>query len=73
MDYESESIIQHNLKEICKNRTVIIIAHRLSTLRDADAIMVVEKGSIAEYGSIPKLIERKGIYYQLLMQQQMNR
>lgn len=73
LDYESESIIQHNLKEICKNRTVIIIAHRLSTLRDADAIMVVEKGSIAEYGSIPKLIERKGIYYQLLMQQQMNR
>lgn len=73
LDYESESIIQRNLKQICKNRTVIIIAHRLSTLKDADAIMVVEKGTIAEYGPIDKLIERKGLYYHLLMRQQMNR
>ena len=69
----SESIIQNNLKQICKNRTVIIIAHRLSTLKDADAIMVVEKGSIAEYGTIQNLIDKKGIYYHLLLQQQMNR
>lgn len=73
LDYESESIIQRNLKHICEGRTVIIIAHRLSTLKDADAIMVVEKGSIAEYGSIQNLIDRKGIYYHLLLQQQMNR
>lgn len=73
LDYESESIIQNNLKQICKNRTVIIIAHRLSTLKDADAIMVVEKGSIAEYGTIQNLIDKKGIYYHLLLQQQMNR
>ena len=73
LDYESESIIQNNLKQICKNRTVIIIAHRLSTLKDADAVMVVEKGSIAEYGTIQSLIDRKGIYYHLLQQQQMNR
>lgn len=73
LDYESESIIQNNLKKICENRTVIIIAHRLSTLNNADAIMVVEKGSIAEYGPIPKLIEQQGIYYHLLKQQQMNR
>lgn len=73
LDYESESIIQNNLKKICENRTVIIIAHRLSTLKDADAIMVVDRGSIAEYGSIQNLIDRKGIYYHLLLQQQMNK
>ena len=73
LDYESESIIQNNLKKICENRTVIIIAHRLSTLKDADAIMVVEKGSIVEYGTIQSLIDKKGLYYHLLLQQQMTR
>ena len=72
LDYESESIIQRNLKQICRDRTVIIIAHRLSTLKDADAIMVVDKGNIAEYGPQEELIGRKGLYYQLLRQQQMN-
>ncbi|MDE5965251.1 MAG: type I secretion system permease/ATPase, partial [Lachnospiraceae bacterium] len=71
LDYESESMIQRNLKQICHNRTVLIIAHRLSTLKDADAVMVVEGGAIAEYGTIQSLIEKKGIYYHLLMQQQM--
>lgn len=69
LDYESESIIQKNLKEICKGRTVMIIAHRLSTLKDADLIMVVDKGQIAEYGPKQKLIDSKGLYYRLLMQQ----
>lgn len=72
LDYESESIIQRNLKQICRDRTVIIIAHRLSTLKDADAIMVVDKGNIAEYGPQEELIRRKGLYYQLLRQQQLN-
>ncbi|MCH5193356.1 MAG: type I secretion system permease/ATPase [Oscillospiraceae bacterium] len=70
LDYESESIIQQNLKEICKGRTVLIIAHRLSTLKDADLIMVVERGQIAEYGTKDKLIEAQGLYYHLLSQQQ---
>lgn len=69
LDYESESIIQKNLKAICQGRTVLIIAHRLSTLRDADAIMVVEKGRIAEYGPKDKLIETKGLFWHLLKQQ----
>lgn len=73
LDYESESIIQRNLKEICRGRTVIIIAHRLSTLKDADLIMVVEKGQIAEYGPKEKLIEAKGLYYHLLSQQESTR
>ncbi|MDF2566927.1 MAG: type secretion system transporter, HlyB family [Oscillospiraceae bacterium] len=51
LDYESESIIQKNLKLICKGRTVLIIAHRLSTLRDAQKIMVVDRGEIVEFGT----------------------
>ncbi len=69
LDYESESVIQKNLNAICRGRTVLIIAHRLSTLRDADAIMVVEKGRIAEYGPKDKLIEAKGLFWHLLKQQ----
>lgn len=69
LDYESERIIQGNLKAICKGRTVLIIAHRLSTLKDADAIMVIDKGQLAEYGPKTKLIESKGLFYHLLMQQ----
>lgn len=71
LDYESESIIQNNLKMICRGRTVLIIAHRLSTIKDANMIMVVERGQIAEYGTRQALIERKGIFYRLLNAQQM--
>lgn len=71
LDYESERIIQNNLKEICENRTVLMIAHRLSSLKDADAIMVVDKGKVVEYGPQKMLIERKGLFYHLLQQQQM--
>ena len=69
LDYESESIIQKNLKQICKGRTVMIIAHRLSTVKDADLIMVVERGQIAEYGPRELLIEKQGLFYHLLKQQ----
>lgn len=71
LDYESERIIQQNLKEICRSRTVIMIAHRLSTLKDADAVMVVEKGNIVEYGPAQELVKARGSYFRL-MQQQMN-
>ena len=70
LDYESESIIQNNLKEICRNRTVIIIAHRLSTLKDADKIMVVDKGEIVEYDTQEKLLALNGLYAYLHDQQQ---
>lgn len=70
LDYESESIIQNNLKEICKNRTVLIIAHRLSTLKDADEIMVVDRGEVVEYDTQERLIASQGLYYHLLSQQQ---
>ena len=69
LDYESESIIQKNLKAICQGRTVLIIAHRLSTLKDADAIMVLDKGQLAEYGPKDVLIRQQGLFYHLLKQQ----
>lgn len=62
LDYESEAIIQKNLKTICKNRTVIIIAHRLSTLRDADKIMVIDGGKLAEYDTPTNLLANGGLY-----------
>ena len=69
LDYESESIIQNNLKDICRGRTVLIIAHRLSTLKDADRIMVIDNGQLAEYDSKEKLMEKKGLYYYLYNKQ----
>ncbi|MBK1812695.1 type I secretion system permease/ATPase [Clostridium sp. YIM B02505] len=69
LDYESERIIQDNLKEICKNRTVIIIAHRLSTLQDADRIMCIDKGILTEFGTHDELISKQGIYSHLYNQQ----
>lgn len=69
LDYESESIIQKNLKEICRGRTVIIIAHRLSTLKDAEKIMVVDRGRLVEYDTHRRLMERQGLYWYLYNQQ----
>ena len=69
LDYESESIIQNNLKEICKGRTVLIIAHRLSTLKDAQKIMVIDKGNLVEYDTHENLMKREGLYHYLYNQQ----
>ena len=60
----------HNLKEICKGRTVLIIAHRLSTLASAEKIMVVDKGSIIEYDTHEKLMAMNGLYAHLYRSQQ---
>ena len=65
LDYESEAIIQSNMKEICKGRTVLIIAHRLSTLRIADEIMVMDRGQIVESGTHTELLNQKGLYSHL--------
>lgn len=65
LDYESERIIQENMREIVKGRTVIIIAHRLSAVRDANRIITVEKGRVVEDGSHNELILRDGRYASL--------
>jgi subfamily B ATP-binding cassette protein HlyB/CyaB len=65
LDYESEAIIQQNMAHISRGRTVIIIAHRLSTVRPAHQIYVVEKGEIVEQGSHEELLRVKGFYARL--------
>ena len=69
LDYESERIIQDNLVKICQDRTVFIIAHRLSTLRNANRILVLDKGQLVEQGSHAELMGQAGIYRHLFSQQ----
>ena len=71
LDYESESIIQTNMRKICAGRTVLIIAHRLSAVRDANRIVVMERGQISEIGTHNDLVSRhQGIYAHLYALQQ---
>ncbi len=65
MDTQTEHQIQTALDEVTKGRTTIIIAHRLSTLKNADKIIVIEDGKIAEQGKPAKLLEDKGVYHRL--------
>lgn len=65
LDYESERIIQENMVSICKGRTVFIIAHRLSTVRQCDRIIVMDKGQIIETGNHEQLLEHNGYYAKL--------
>lgn len=65
LDTESESFIQESLRKLMKGRTTFVIAHRLSTIRQADQILVIEKGKIAEQGKHEELIEKKGRYFDL--------
>jgi ATP-binding cassette subfamily B protein len=69
LDTESESAIQKNLNQILKDRTTLIIAHRLSTVRNADVIVVMDRGAVREIGNHNSLMEKKGIYYYLNSQQ----
>ncbi|MBQ9086410.1 MAG: ABC transporter ATP-binding protein [Clostridia bacterium] len=65
IDTRTESLVQKGMDALMKGRTVFVIAHRLSTVRNSDVIMVLEQGRIIERGSHEKLIEEKGKYYQL--------
>ncbi|RED55134.1 ATP-binding cassette subfamily B protein [Cohnella lupini] len=69
LDTESERAIQNNLAAIVKNRTTIIIAHRLNTVRHADRIFVLDRGTVAESGTHEELLQTKGLYYYLVSQQ----
>lgn len=65
LDNTTEILIQQSLDELCKGRTTIVVAHRLSTVKNADEIAVIENGSITEQGSHEKLMELGGVYANL--------
>ena len=66
LDTESERLVQEALENMMKNRTSIIIAHRLSTIQNADLIVVMQKGKIAEQGTHAELILKNGVYKKLV-------
>ena len=65
IDTRTEKIVQDGMDRLMKGRTTFVIAHRLSTVKNADCIMVLEQGRIIERGSHDELIAKKGRYYQL--------
>lgn len=65
IDTRTETLVQRGMDNLMKGRTVFVIAHRLSTVRNSDAIMVLEQGNIIEHGTHDKLIGQKGVYYSL--------
>ena len=65
LDSKSEKIIQENLEKIMKDRTVIAVAHRLSTLKSMDFIVVIDHGRVVQIGSHSELLEKQGLYKQL--------
>ena len=69
LDTESERAIQDNLGRLTAGRTTIVIAHRLSTIREADSIVVLEKGMVAEVGNHDELMAQRGLYFYLSSQQ----
>ena len=69
LDAKNELIIMENLLHFFKNRTVIVVAHRLSTVKNADQIVVLEEGVIVEKGTHNELVEAKGVYFRLIKDQ----
>lgn len=69
LDTNNEKIILDNLEEFCRGRTVVVVAHRLSTVQNADKIIVLDKGQVVEEGTHEMLTSKKGVYYTLIKNQ----
>ena len=69
LDAYNERVIMHNLEHIFRNKTVIIVAHHLSTVHKADNIIVLEKGEVVEQGTHDQLTRNQGPYYHLVKNQ----
>ncbi len=72
IDTNTELLVQEGIKQLLKNRTSFVVAHRLSTIKDCDRIMYISDGVIAESGSHNELMEKKGLYHQLYTSQLTN-
>ena len=72
VDVDNESYIQEAISELVKNKTLLVIAHRLNTIRDADNIVVIKEGNIAEQGTHNELIALNGIYKNMVELQNKN-
>ena len=70
LDNTSERVVQDALDRAKQGRTTIVIAHRLSTIRNADLIIALDKGEVIENGTHDDLMEKKGLYYELVTAQQ---
>jgi ABC-type multidrug transport system fused ATPase/permease subunit len=69
LDTESERAVKENIDKLLEGRTSFVIAHRLSTIRDADFIIVLERGKLVERGTHDELMKRQGLYFYLVSQQ----
>lgn len=66
VDADNEAFIQQAMSELCRNKTVLVIAHRLNTIRSADRILVLDHGRIIENGSHTELMDKHGTYYRMV-------
>ena len=73
VDVDNESYIQEAISELVKNKTLLVIAHRLNTIRDADNIVVIKEGNIAEQGNHEDLMNSNGIYKNMVELQEKNK
>ncbi len=69
LDTESESLVQQALENFMQDKTTLVIAHRFSTIKNADRVLVVDQGEIVEQGTHQELLERRGAYYRLCKNQ----